>query len=233
MVLFKRKKKDHLLKLERNLITISNSKSIISEQFRTIRSNITFSAPKEKLKTLLVTSSLSSEGKSTNVANLGVVFAQEGKRVLLVDADMRRPTLHHTFRLSNKEGLSSVLIKHETIQKAVQETSIVGLDVITSGPLPPNPSELLASQMMDTLLSIVEQEYDLVIFDSPPLLPVTDARILSNKCNGTLLIVNRNKTKKADVLKAKAALTNSQAKILGIVLNNSTMPQKHHYYQYH
>ncbi|MGM9966186.1 CpsD/CapB family tyrosine-protein kinase [Rummeliibacillus sp. TYF005] len=233
MVLFKKRKKNNLLKLERNLITISNSKSIISEQFRTIRSNITFSAPREDLKTLLVTSSLSSEGKSTNVANLGVVFAQEGKKVLLVDADMRRPTLHHTFRLSNREGLSSILIKHQTIQEAVQETSIVGLDVITSGPLPPNPSELLASQTMDTFISIVTQEYDLVIFDSPPLLPVTDARILSNKCNATLLIVNRNKTKKADILKSRAALENSQAKILGIVLNNSAMPHKHHYYQYH
>ena len=233
MVLFKKRKKNNLLKLERNLITISNSKSIISEQFRTIRSNITFSAPREDLKTLLVTSSLSSEGKSTNVANLGVVFAQEGKKVLLVDADMRRPTLHHTFRLSNREGLSSILIKHQTIQEAVQETSIVGLDVITSGPLPPNPSELLASQTMDTFICIVTQEYDLVIFDSPPLLPVTDARILSNKCNATLLIVNRNKTKKADILKSRAALENSQAKILGIVLNNSAMPHKHHYYQYH
>lgn len=232
MFLLKKNKRKHLSKLERNLITISDSKSIVSEQFRTIRSNITFSAPKGELKTLLVTSSIPCEGKSTNAANLGVVFAQEGKKVLIVDADMRRPTIHHTFRLSNAEGLSSVLISQQTIQNVVQETFIVGLDIITSGPLPPNPSELLASKSMDKLLKVLEQEYDLVIFDSPPLLPVTDAQILSHKCNGTILIADRNKTKKVDIMKAKVALTTSRAKVIGTVLNNSVLPRNLYNYQY-
>lgn len=228
----KKGRKRNPLKLERNLITISDPKSIVSEQFRTIRSNITFSAPREELKTLLVTSSIPGEGKSTNVANLGVVFAQEGKKVLIVDADMRRPTLHRIFRLLNTEGLSSVLINQQTIQNVVQETAIVGLDIITSGPLPLNPSELLASKSMEILLKVLKQEYDLVIFDSPPLLPVTDAQILSFKCDGTILIIDRNKTKKADIMKAKAALTKSQAKILGTVLNNSMMPRNLYNYHY-
>ncbi|WP_397536615.1 CpsD/CapB family tyrosine-protein kinase [Rummeliibacillus pycnus] len=228
----KKSKKKKPLKLERNLVTISDSKSIISEQFRTIRTNITFSVTDEELKTLLVTSSIPGEGKSTNAANIGVVFAQEGKKVLIVDADMRRPTLHHTFRLSNTDGLSNVLIRKQTVQKAIQETAIVGLYVMTSGPLPPNPSELLASKTMEAFIKVVEQEYDLIIFDSPPLLPVTDAQILSHKCNGTLLIVDMNIAKKADVMKAKASLTNSQAKIMGVVLNNSALPGDHYHYQY-
>lgn len=232
MFRLKKNRKKHLQKLERSLITISDPKSIVSEQFRTIRSNITFSAPREELKTILVTSSIPGEGKSTNVANLGVVFAQEGKKVLIVDADMRRPTLHHTFRLLNTEGLSSVLTSQQALQNVVQETAIVGLDVITSGPLPLNPSELLASKSMETLLKVLAQEYDLVLFDSPPLLPVTDAQILSFKCDGTILIIDRNKTKKADIMKAKAALTTSQAKILGTVLNNSMMPRKLYNYHY-
>ncbi|WP_146553710.1 CpsD/CapB family tyrosine-protein kinase [Rummeliibacillus sp. SL167] len=229
---YKKNKKKRFLKLERNLITMSDAKSVVSEQFRTIRTNITFSAPDQELKTILVTSSIPGEGKSTNAANIGVVFAQEGKKVLIVDADMRRPTLHHTFRLLNIDGLSSVLIKQQTIQNVIQETSITGLDIVTSGPLPPNPSELLASKAMDTLLKVLRQEYDLVIFDSPPLLPVTDARILSNKCDGTVLIVDRNTTKKADILKAKASLHASQAKIMGVVLNNSTLPRNQYNYQY-
>jgi len=103
---------------------------------------------------------------------------------------------------------------------------------MTSGPLPPNPSELLASKTMDALIKVVEQEYDLIIFDSQPLLPVTDAQILSNKCNGTLLIVDMNIAKKADVMKAKESLNNSQAKIMGVVLNNSALPRNHYHYQY-
>lgn len=228
----KKPKKGKQLKLERNLVTISDSKSIISEQFRTIRTNITFSVTDQELKTILVTSSISGEGKSTNAANIGVVFAQEGKKVLIIDADMRRPTLHHTFRLPNIDGLSNVLVRKQTVQKVVQETSIVGLYVMTSGPLPPNPSELLASKTMEALLRIVEQEYDLVIFDSPPLLPVTDAQILSHKCNGTILIVDMNIAKKEDVKKAKLSLNNSQAKILGVILNNSALPRNHYHYQY-
>lgn len=228
----KKKKKNQFLKMERKLITLSDPKSIISEQFRTIRTNITFSSPDQAIKTLLVTSSIPGEGKSTSAANIGIVFAQEGKRVLIVDADMRRPTLHHTFRLLNIHGLSNVLIKEHSIEKVVQETSIVGLDIMTSGPLPPNPSELLASKTMDALLRILEQEYDLVIFDSPPLLPVTDAQILSNKCHGTLLIIDQNTTKKSDIMKAKAALTTSQAKILGAVINNTALPRNINNYQY-
>ncbi|MEK4228833.1 CpsD/CapB family tyrosine-protein kinase [Solibacillus sp. FSL H8-0538] len=229
----KKKKKLKLSMMGRKLITVSDTKSIISEQFRTIRANITFSMPDQELKTILVTSSTPGEGKSTNASNLGVVFAQEGKKVLLVDADMRKPTLHYTFNIFNTLGLSTVLTRQHAINNAIQETFVYGLYVIPSGPIPPNPAELLSSKMMEAFMEDAKKNYDIVIFDAPPILSVSDAQILSNKCDGTLLIVNYGVVEKEIVLKAKATLTASQAKILGVVLNNYVMPRNHHYYKYY
>lgn len=230
----KKKKKLKLVTMARKLVTISNTNSPISEQFRTIRTNITFSMPDENLKTLLVTSSTPGEGKSTNAANLSVVFAQEGKKVLIIDADMRKPTLHYTFGILNTTGLSQVLARQQEYQDAIQETPIVGLYVLPSGSIPPNPAELLSSRTMDSFLKDVKKEYDMIIFDAPPLLSIVDAQILSNKCDGTLLIVNAGVAEKEDVLKARATLTASKAKILGVVLNNYKMSQSHkNYYQYY
>ncbi|MCH7321041.1 CpsD/CapB family tyrosine-protein kinase [Solibacillus sp. MA9] len=219
-----------LSKLARNLITFSDTKSIISEQFRTIRANITFSMPDQELKTILVTSSTPGEGKSTNVANLGVVFAQEGKRVLIIDGDLRKPTLHHTFKTFNKVGLSNVIAKKATINEAIQETFIFGLHVLTSGPIPPNPAELLSSKSMDALILDVKRDFDIVIIDAPPLLSVSDAQILANKCDGTVLIVNTGVVEKEAVRKANVILSNSQSIIIGVVLNNYVTPKHQHYY---
>lgn len=227
-----RKKKKQLIlsKLPRNLITVSDTKSIISEQFRTIRTNITFTMPDQELKTILVTSSTPGEGKSTNAANLGVVFAQEGKRVLIIDGDLRKPTLHHTFKTFNKVGLSNVIAKKATYKEAIQETFIFRLHVLTSGPIPPNPAELLASKSMDVLIGDVKRDFDIIIIDAPPLLSVSDAQILANKCDGTVLIVNTGVVEKEAVRKAKAILSNSQSIIIGVVLNNYRVPKHQHYY---
>jgi protein-tyrosine kinase len=217
--------------IARKLVTISDTKSFILEQFRTIRTNITFSMPDQELKTILVTSSTPGEGKSTNAANLGIVFAQEGKRVLIIDADMRKPTLHHTFKTFNKIGLSNVIAKKVAFYDAIQETFLVGLNVITSGPIPPNPSELLSSKAMDALLMDVKKDYDIIIIDSPPLLAVSDAQILANKCDGTILIVKAGVVEKSAVQKATAILSNSQSKTLGVVLNNYNVPRHRYYYE--
>ncbi|WP_342575349.1 CpsD/CapB family tyrosine-protein kinase [Solibacillus sp. FSL K6-1781] len=215
----------------RKLVTISETKSYIIEQFRTIRTNIKFSMPGEPLKTILITSSTPGEGKSTNAANLGVVFAQEDKRVLIIDGDMRKPTLHHTFKTFNKVGLSNILARRSALHEAVQETFVVGLDVITSGPIPPNPAELLSSKGLDALLQQVKNDYDIIIIDSPPLLSVTDAQILANKCDGTILILNTGVVDKRAVKKAKALLAASHTKILGVVLNNYKTPSHFNYYE--
>ncbi|MGM9946109.1 MAG: CpsD/CapB family tyrosine-protein kinase [Lysinibacillus sp.] len=230
----RKKKKSKLAAMGRRLITVSDSRSIIAEQFRTIRTNIKFAVPDTDLKTILVTSSTPGEGKSTNAANLGVVFAQEGKKVLIVDADMRKPTLHHTFGIFNTVGLSTVLSRQNEFNCAIQETPIVGLFVLPSGPIPPNPTELLSSKTFDTFIEEMKNNYDIIIFDAPPLLSVSDAQVLSHKCDGTLLIIHSNVAEKEDVLKAQSILATSQAKVLGVILNNYKMPRsRKYYYQYY
>jgi protein-tyrosine kinase len=230
----KKKLKLRLASMGRSLITISDSKSIISEQFRTIRTNIKFSIPDTDLKSILVTSSTPGEGKSTNAANLGVVFAQEGKKVLIVDADMRKPTLHHTFGIFNTVGLSTVLSRQSEFNGAIQETPIVGLYVLPSGSIPPNPTELLSSKTFDSFLEEMKKNYDIIIFDAPPLLSVSDAQVLSHKCDGTLLIIHSGVAEKGDVLKAQSILNASQATIIGSILNNYKMPKnRKYYYQYY
>ncbi|MER1956066.1 MAG: CpsD/CapB family tyrosine-protein kinase [Solibacillus sp.] len=233
--MFKRKKNTNSTQttLARKLITVRNPKSVISEQFKTIRTNINFSMPDQDIKTIIVTSSTPGEGKSTVSSNSAVVFAQSGKKVLIVDADMRKPTAHHTFGIRNASGLSTLLTRQHSIEEVVHKSEVEGLHVITSGPIPPNPAELLGSKMMDQLIEQLTAMYDLVIFDAPPILSVTDAQILSNKCEGTILVVNSGKAEKDGVLKAKEALVSSQANILGVILNNFVLEKDHYYYQYY
>jgi protein-tyrosine kinase len=221
-------------KLKRRLVTISNTRSFIAEQFRTIRTNIKYSAPDIDLKTILVTSSTIGEGKSTNVGNLGVVFAQEGKKVLIVDADMRKPTMHYIFGVLNTVGLSTVLARQNDINSVIQETPILGLHVLPSGRIPPNPAELLSSKRMEGIFDELKELYDIVIFDSPPLLSVADAQILSNKCDGTLLVIDTGAVEREDVIKATEILKSSHSKIMGTILNNYniTKRQKKNYLYY-
>ncbi|TQR38219.1 polysaccharide biosynthesis tyrosine autokinase [Lysinibacillus sphaericus] len=233
MFKMKNKKKKVLAMMPRKLLTSEHTTSIISEQFRTIRTNLKFALPNLTCKTILVTSSIPGEGKTTNAANIAIVFAQEGKKVLLVDADMRKPTMHYTFELLNISGLSSVLIQNDTLSEAIQETFIEGLFVLTSGPIPPNPVELLASEMMDTLIEKMIAYYDVIIFDTPPVNSVTDAQILANKTDGALLIVNTGVVEKSSVVKAKNSLLVAQAKILGVVMNNYTLQKKQYKSQYY
>lgn len=232
-MLFRRKRKKSNT-LARNLVVHEDPKSIVSEQFRTIRTNIKFSMPDDELKTIVVTSASIKEGKSTVSANIAGVFAQEGKKVLLIDGDMRKPTVHYTFTLQNVMGLSNLLTRQCTIQEAIQETDIEGLSVITSGPIPPNPAELLASKQMGIVMGMLKEEFDLIIFDAPPVLSVTDAQILSNKCDATILIVNAGETQKNAIVKAKELLDLSKANIIGVIMNNINLKKKdYYYYQYY
>ena len=219
--------------MARKLVVQSNPKSVIAEQFRTIRTNINFSMPDQDLKTLLITSSEPSEGKSTTAANIAGVFAQGGKRVILIDSDMRKPTAHYTFHLVNSFGLSSLLTKQCTLEEAIKQTDVEGLDVIPSGSIPPNPAELLGSNRMDSIVDELSQQYDLIVFDTPPILSVADAQIISNKCDATVLVINSGGTDKTNVLKAKEALEVSKANIIGVVMNNFKLEKDHYYYQYY
>ena len=228
-----KKRKHPKQAVARKLVANSNPKSFISEQFRTIRTNINFSMPDQELKSILFTSAAPGEGKSTASANTAVVFAQEGRKVLLIDADMRKPTTHYTFSRMNAKGLSNLLTRQGDIGEIIQQTDIEGLDLITSGPIPPNPAELLSSKTMSALIEQLQKTYDLIVFDAPPVLSVTDAQILSNKADGTILVLNAGMTEKENIVKAKEALVSSQANVLGVILNNYTLHKDHYYYQYY
>lgn len=216
----------------RSLITMTNSKSPISEQYRTIRTNIQFSTVDQEIRSLMVTSAGPGEGKSTTTANIAVVFAQQGKKVLLIDADLRKPTAHYTFRVDNNVGLTNVLLKQTTLPMAVRETHQENLYVLPSGPIPPNPAELLGSRSMEQLGNQVFEEFDMVIFDTPPVLAVTDAQILANKSDGIVLVVSSGTTENEAAIKAKELLVNAKGKILGVVLNNKKMKDSQYYYYY-
>lgn len=216
----------------RKLVMITSPRSHVAEQFRTLRTNINFSSPDKDIQTIVVTSAAPSEGKSTTAANLAIVFAQEGKKVLLIDGDMRKPTVHYTFRTQNTPGLSSVLTRHCQLNAAIKSTYVENLDLLTCGPIPPNPAELLASKSMDALLLKVKNIYDLVIFDSPPILSVADGQIIANKCEGTILVLKSGVTDKQKAVKAKETISLSNSKLIGVVLNNFALSKGTMEYHY-
>lgn len=217
---------------KRSLITKIAPKSSISEQYRTVRTNIQFSSVDDEIKSIMVTSADPAEGKSTTVANLAVTFAQQGKKVLLVDADMRKPTVHYTFQVENVYGLTNVLTKQKSLEEAINNTDVEYLNVLTSGPIPPNPAELLASKAMLEFLTKVEDIYDVILFDTPPILAVTDAQILANLCQGSVLVIASGKTEIEKVAKSKELLAAAKGKLLGAVLNNKKVDKSNYYYYY-
>ncbi len=217
---------------QRKIVSHYDPKSPIAEQYRTIRTNIQFSAAESGMQTILVTSAGPGEGKSTTVANLSIVMAQQGNRVLLVDADMRKPTVHYTFRVDNLEGLTNVLTGQLETKDAISKTEIPDLSVMTCGPIPPNPSELLGSRRMSQLLEELMTDYDYILFDTPPVLAVADAQILANQCDGSVLVVSSGKTDRQGAVKAKEQLTQARAKLLGAVLNGKPKRDNQYYYYY-
>jgi len=221
------------LNKERSLITHYDPKSVISEQYRTIRTNIQYSLIDEELKTLMVTSAGPGEGKSTTISNLAVVMAQQGNHVILVDADLRKPTVHHTFRSTNTRGLTNVLTRQSDIDEVIAKTEIERLSILPSGPIPPNPSELLSSKMMGRTVQYLSEQFDIVLFDCPPILAVTDAQILANYCQGVILVVKSRATEIEAAQKAKEQLQHVNAKLLGVVLNDREMNGGTYYYYYY
>ncbi|WP_088052505.1 CpsD/CapB family tyrosine-protein kinase [Virgibacillus dakarensis] len=216
----------------RHLIAQLSPRSPISEQYRTIRTNLQFSSVDDELKSMLVTSAGPGEGKSMTTANLAVVYAQQGKKVLLIDADLRKPTMHYTFRVDNLKGLSNILVGETLLEAAISPTDVENLDVISCGPIPPNPSELLASKRMQQLLYSANELYDLVIFDTPPILAVADAKILANICDGAILVVRSKHTEYEAAAKAVELLEPSHAKMLGTILNDRSKKEANYYYYY-
>ncbi|MCM3673368.1 CpsD/CapB family tyrosine-protein kinase [Peribacillus simplex] len=213
-----------------NLIAHTNPKSPITEQYRLIRTNIQFSSVDKEIKTIVVTSSEPNDGKSTTAANLAIVLAQEEKKVLLVDADLRKPSVHYAFNLSNIHGLTSVLTKKMDLRKTILNSNVSNLDILTSGPIPPNPSELLNSKAIETAIDELKGMYDYIIFDTPPVLVVPDSQIVSNKCDGVIMVVASGKTNKQSAVKAKELLVKANTSLLGVVLNGVETDNSNYYY---
>ncbi len=202
------------------LTTITAPMSVVTEQIKTIRTNLNYAMVGKPLKTLMVTSAIQGEGKSTVAGNLAIEYAKKGLQVLLVDADLRRPTVHQTFGVPNQRGLSSWLSGQlEDVNDAIHPV-LAHLFVMPSGPKPPNPAELLASDKMTEFLTVATRKLDLVIVDAPPVLPVTDARILAGQVDGTMLVVRQNGVEKSAVRQAVGALKKAHTQLLGAVLND-------------
>jgi non-specific protein-tyrosine kinase len=209
-------------------------RSGVTEAYRTLRTNVEFASVDTPIHTLLVTSAMPGEGKSVTAANLAVVFAQAGRRVLLVDADLRQPGVHRVFNLSNAHGLTTLLRRDDvSIDAVLQNTEQDSLRVLTTGPLPPNPAELLGSQRMRVVIDRLKAEADLVIFDSPPLQAVTDAAVLSSFLDGTLLVVDAGRSHRRAVRLARQALERADAKVLGAVLNRIPVGARSEYADYY
>ncbi|MDG9744690.1 MULTISPECIES: CpsD/CapB family tyrosine-protein kinase [Leuconostoc] len=211
------------------LITAAEPKNPVSEQFRTLRTNIEFaSVSRGEIKTLLISSALPSEGKSTVTSNLAIVYAQQGKKVLLVDADLRRPTVAVSFGLNrNSAGLTNYLgDNHKEISDVVHRTAMDNLDVVPSGPIPPNPAELLGSGRMTELVTQLKSQYDLIIFDVPPFLMVTDAQVLMSKADGVAIVINGGKTNKGALQRTNEILKIAEAPVLGFIYNDQSRRKK-------
>jgi capsular exopolysaccharide synthesis family protein len=221
------------LKNKRQIITVTNPRSPISESYRALRTNIEFSSIDEQLQVLMVSSAGPGEGKSTTITNLAVTFAQSEKRVVLVDADLRKPTAHHTFSISNRYGLSSVISQQCSLEEAIQMSDIPNLDVITSGAIPPNPAEMMNSKRMTLIIEKLRQMYDIILIDTPPLLAVTDAQIVATKSDGVILVVDQGKVKREIASKAVKNLESVNARILGVVLNNVKRKANEEAYYYY
>jgi len=215
------------------LITHSNLKTPIVEAYKTLRTNIQFSSLDKPLQTILITSSGPSEGKSTISSNLAITMAQSEFRVLLVDCDLRKPSLHRAFNLVNARGLTNILAEHLDYKTFANEVGVPNLDVITSGPKPPNPSELLGSQRMQDFLAEVKKDYDIIILDTPPVVPVTDAAVLSRIADGVLLVTAYGRTTYEMAAKAKDNLQKVNANILGVVINSVPTQGNTYYYYYY
>lgn len=221
----------------RDLHIVKFPTSSVAECVRSLRTNLLFLGTEKPLKRLLFTSAGPSEGKSTTVVALGTTMALAGNRTVMVDTDLRRPRLHKTFGVSGEEGLTSVLLETCELETAIKSTEVRGLDILPSGPLPPNPSELFHTQRFLKLVEMLSERYDRVLFDSPPINAVTDATILSKIVDGTILVIKASKTTKEAARRASRQLLDVNANVLGVVLNDVDIEEggyykNYYYYQY-
>lgn len=220
------------LTAEETLVSSIQPRHPITEAYRGIRTNLQYSSVDTNLTSLLITSATPGEGKTTTAANLAIVLAQSGRSVILVDADMRKPRQHMLFELPQSPGLTDAIVaSHTPPTRYVRATNVPNLSLLTSGKVPPNPAELLGSQRMQQLIAQLHEQAEMIIFDAPPVLAVTDAQVLANQVNGVVLIIDSEQTSRATVARAVEALARTNANLLGAVLNRLVRSPRG-YYQY-
>jgi capsular exopolysaccharide synthesis family protein len=206
------------------------SRSPVAEAFRVLRTNLQFAAVDKNLKVIMVTSASPDEGKSTVAQYLAQAIAQTGKKVMMLDADLINPTLHRRLGLSNQRGLSNLIVGDADATVVPCLKDYPTLSVITSGPIPPNSSELLGSARMKLLMDRLREEYDMVIMDTPPIVPVTDAVVVSSLADGVILVVQAGRTRSGEVRHAQEVLEEAHATLLGVVLNRARRRVNDYYY---
>ena len=204
-------------------------KSIDAEAYRSLRSNIEYSSFDDEYRAIVVTSSVPGEGKSTTSGNLALSLAQSGNKVLLVDCDMRKPSIHKKFKISNMSGTAELLLRKESFED-VANCYNENLTIITAGKIPPNPSEMLSSRAMTAFIKEMKKEFKYIILDTPPLQAVTDAQVLSTKSDGVLLVVRAGSTKREMVLNSVDLIKKVHGKIIGTVLNGVENKKNNYYY---
>ena len=207
-----------------SLITLTDPRSPAAEAFRTLRTNLIFSSLDRPLTTLLVTSAAPDEGKSVTLANLAVTMAQGGRKTILVDCDLRHPRQHEIFGAPDRPGLTSMILDPSGVDEPpLAATSVEGLSLLPAGPLPPNPADLLSSRRMESLISSLKSRADIVLFDAPPIVAVTDAALLASKLDGVLLVVSAGQTKREHAQRAKELLERIYVRLVGAVLTNAVV----------
>ena len=202
-----------------SLITLTDPRSPVSEAYRTLRTNLSFYSLDNPIRTLVVTSPAAGEGKSTTVANLAVTMAQSGRRTILVDCDLRRPSLHTLFNLSSEPGLTNMVL--DETEAPLQKTGVENLWLLASGPKPPNPADLLGTQKVDKVIEQLIAQADIVLFDAPPVIAVTDAAVLGAKVDGVLLVIQAGKTRRDHAERAKELLEKAKVRLVGATLTNA------------
>jgi non-specific protein-tyrosine kinase len=203
-----------------SLITLTDPRSPISEAYRSLRTNLSFYSLDKPIRSLVVTSPAKAEGKSDTVANLAVTMAQSGRKTILVDCDLRRPLLHTFFDVQTEPGFTNIILD-EAVDLPLQETGIENLWLLTSGPKPPNPADLLGSRKTDQLLEKLKEMADIILFDAPPVIAVTDAAVLGAKVDGVLLVINAGQTRRDHAERAKELLEKARVRVVGATLINA------------
>ncbi len=213
------------------LITLTDPRSAAAEAYRTLRTNLTFTGLDKPIETLVITSPGPNEGKSVTLANLAVTMAQGERRTIVVDADLRRPMLHQIFGVSNGRGLTTMFVEPEALENPpLVETGVENLWLLPSGPLPPNPADLLGSRRMEEIIAALRARADILLFDAPPVVAVTDAAVLGMKVDGVLLVVASGRTRRDDVQRARELLERAHVRIIGAVLTGAPVTRMPRYF---